>query len=84
MPKSNYIGNAKVDTDLDEARQIIRKTIILAEAERNISRAQTIKMSGMSQANFYKAWNDPSLFRIGQLIRIYDFLKVPEPERRFA
>ena len=84
MPKSNYIGNAKVDIDLDEARQIIRKTIILAEAERNISRAQTIKMSGMSQANFYKAWNDPSLFRIGQLIRIYDFLKVPEPERRFA
>lgn len=62
----------------------IRGKIAKAETERNVSRSQTIKMSGMSQANFYKAWNDPSLFRVGQLIRIYDFLRVPEPERRFA
>lgn len=84
MPKSNYIGTAQVDADLDEIRQIIRVTIIKAEAERNVSRSQTVRMSGMSQANFYKAWSDPSLFRVGQLIRIYDYLKVPEPERRFT
>ena len=81
MPKSNL---CKIDNDLDEIRRMIRLTIITAEADRNISRLQTIKMSGMSQASFYKAWNDPSLFRVGQLIRIYDFLRVPEPERRFA
>ena len=84
MPKCMYIGNAKLDADLEEVRQVIRVTIVKAETERNVSRSQTIRMSGMSQASFYKAWNDPSLFRIGQLIRIYDFLKVPEPERRFA
>ena len=84
MPKCNYIGNAKLNADLEDAKRSIRGAIAKAETEHNISRSQTIKMSGMSQANFYKAWNDPSLFRIGQLIRIYDFLKVPEPERRFA
>lgn len=84
MAKSNYIGNSKTDADIRQIGQIIRVAIVKAETERNISRSLTIKMSGMSSANFYKAWNDPSLFRIGQLIRIYDFLKVPEPERRFA
>ena len=84
MPRSNLIGNTKTDIELDQIRKIIRVIIVKAETERNVSRAQTIKMSGMSSANFYKAWNDPSLFRIGQLVRIYDFLKVPEPERRFA
>ena len=84
MPKSLFIGNSRIDADLDQVSKNIRVTIIKAETERNVSRAQTIRMSGMSQANFYKAWNDPSLFRIGQLVRIYDFLKVPEPERRFA
>lgn len=84
MAKSNYIGNSKADDDIRQISQIIRGTIGKAEAERNTARSLTIKMSGMSSANFYKAWNDPSLFRIGQLIRIYDFLKVPEPERRFV
>ena len=84
MAKSYFIGNSKTDADIKQISQIIRVTIVKAETERNISRSLTIKMSGMSPANFYKAWNDPSLFRIGQLIRIYDFLKVPEPERRFA
>lgn len=84
MAKSNFIGNSKTDEDIRQIGQFIRVAIVKAETERNISRSLTIKMSGMSSANFYKAWNDPSLFRIGQLVRIYDFLKVPEPERRFA
>jgi hypothetical protein len=84
MPKTNFIGNTKTDIELDQISQTIRVTIVKAETERNVSRAQTIRMSGMSPANFYKAWKDPTLFRIGQLIRIYEFLKVPEPERRFA
>ena len=84
MPKSNFIGNTGVKNALDHISNDIRVTIVKAETERNISRSLTIKMSGMSPANFYKAWNDPQLFRIGQLVRIYDFLKVPEPERRFA
>lgn len=84
MAKSNFIGNSKTDEDIRQIGQNIRVTIVKAETERNISRSLTIKMSGMSSANFYKAWNDPQLFRIGQLVRIYDFLKVPEPERRFA
>lgn len=84
MPKQTLIGNTKIEADLDKAGQIIRVTIVKAETERNVSRSQTIDHSGMSPANFYKAWNDPSLFRVGQLIRIYDYLKVPEPERRFT
>lgn len=80
MPRTTFIDRGNED----QVAKLIRGTIAKAETERNVSRAQTIEKSGMSQASFYKAWNDPSLFRIGQLIRIYDFLKVPEPERRFA
>ena len=84
MPRTTFIGNSKVDVDLDQAAKVIHGTIAKGEAEYKVSRSQTIESSGMSAASFYKAWNDPSLFRVGQLIRIYDFLKVPEPERRFA
>ncbi len=78
MPRTTFIdrGNNKVIKD-------IPPTISKYKTDRHVSIAQVIEKSGMSQANFYKAWNDPSLFRIGQLIRIYDFLKVPEAERRF-
>ena len=83
MPKIT-IGKDRIDEQIDATSKQIRVAIVTAETMRNVSRAETIKRSGMSSANFYKAWKDPSLFRIGQLIRIYDFLKVPEPERRFT
>lgn len=83
MPKTT-LGRDPVELQIDETGKQIRVAIVTAETMRSISRAETIRRSGMSQANFYKAWKDPSLFRIGQLIRIYDFLKVPEPERRFT
>ena len=78
------LGKDRIEMQIDETGKQIRVAIVTAETMRSISRAETIRRSGMSQANFYKAWKDPSLFRIGQLIRIYDFLKVPEPERRFT
>ena len=84
MPRSNLIGNSKYDIALDQIRQAIHVTIVKAETEHNISRAQTIEMSGMSSAGFYKAWRDPSLFRVGQLFRVYEFLRVPEEERRYT
>lgn len=84
MPKSNLIGKGRFECQIDEIGQQIRVVIVTAETTRNISRAETIRRSGMSQTNFYKAWKDPALFRIGQLVQIYDFLKVPEPERRFV
>ena len=83
MPKTT-LGKDRIELQIDETGKQIRVAIVTAETMRSISRAETIKQSGMSQANFYKAWKDPSLFRIGQLIRIYDFLKVPELERRFT
>lgn len=83
MPKTQ-LGKDRIEMQIDETGKQIRVAIVTAETMRSISRAETIRRSGMSQANFYKAWKDPSLFRIGQLIRIYDFLKVPEPERRFT
>ena len=80
----NAIWKDQVDLQIDTAGKQIRIIIASHETKWDILRSETIRHSGMSQANFYKAWKDPSLFRIGQLIRIYDFLKVPEPERRFT
>jgi len=84
MPKSNLIGNVRLEADQNELRSSIKGIIAKAETERNVSRSQTIKMSGMSPASFYKSWNDPLLFRVGQLIRIYNYLKIPESERRYT
>ncbi len=83
MPKS-ILGRDRIDVKMDEVAQAIHVTIVTWETMQGKSRAETIRHSGMSQANFYKAWKDPSLFRVGQLIRVYEFLKVPEPERRFT
>lgn len=83
MPKS-ILGKDRIDVKMDEVAQAIRVTIVTWETMQGKSRAETIRHSEMSQANFYKAWKDPSLFRVGQLIRVYEFLKVPEPERRFT
>ena len=83
MPKVS-LGRDLSEKQIDKISRDIRIAIVTAEEIRRIGRAETIKHSGMSQANFYKAWNDPSLFRVGQLIRIYEFLNVPEPERRFS
>ena len=80
MAKTNLCKEAA----LDALRVQIKGMIAKNEAERNIPRAETIKHSGMSPHNFYKAWNDPSLFRVWQLVRIYDYLKVPEAERRYS
>ena len=83
MPKTT-LGKDQIDLKIDAVKKQIQMLIILHELKCNVARLDTIKHSGMSQANFYKAWRDPSLFRVGQLIRIYDFLKGPEPERRFT
>ena len=83
MPRIN-LGKDSFDARLDETAQKIRVAIVTAETMRSVPRSETIKRSGMSAANFYKAWNRPELFRVGQLIRIYDYLKVPESERRFT
>ena len=71
-----------VDQRLNALKAEINRVIAGNEAWQNIPRSETIKHSGMSPSAFYKAWNDPSLFRVGQLLRIYDFLRVPEAERR--
>ena len=81
MPKVT-IGKDWIDTQIDEIGKQIRITIVSGEEARDRSRSETIKHSGMSPASFYTAWKDPSLFRVGQLIRIYDFLKIPDEERR--
>ena len=72
------------DKKLDALRAEIRNQIGGREAEFNIPRAKTIKHSGMSPTSFYKCWSDPSLFRVWQLVRIYDYLRIPEAERRFS
>ena len=83
MPKANLYSDP-IEDKINQIRNQIRPLIAAAEAQRHIPRAETIRHSGMSPANFYKAWRDPALFRVGQLIRIYDFLKVPEAERWFV
>lgn len=62
----------------------IRLNIVTNEERRHVSRAQTIKASGMSQSAFYLAWKNPELFRIGNLHDVYEFLRVPEEERRYT
>lgn len=83
MAKSNFINNSRTDQAMANARRYIRGIIGKYKAEQNITTEQIIKASGMSRAAFYNCFKDPSLFRVGQLILIYDSLKVPEPERRF-
>ncbi len=80
MPKSILCTDSK----LDSIKSDIRVAITTAETRRNVSRAMTIKNSGMSASNFYKAWNDPELFRIRDLHSIYEYLKIPDQERRFV
>lgn len=82
MPKSTFVKDP-VDDHVNEIGKQIRLEIVTSETKRNITRAETIRHSGMSQASFYTAWRDPALFRVGQLIRIYEYLKVPEEKRRF-
>lgn len=83
MPKVNFLTDP-IDDQINRIGDQIRPLIAAAEAQRHIPRSKTITHSGMSPASFYKAWKDPSLFRIGQLIRIYDFLKIPEEVRFFG
>lgn len=83
MPKVT-IGIDRIEAQREKASQEIRLAIVTGETMRGCSRSETIRHSGMSQASFYKAWKDPSLFRIGQLIAIYEYLRIPETERRFA
>ena len=64
--------------------QAIRELIGGAEAKLNIPRSKTIESSGMSTGAFYTCWKDPAKFRVGQLLRIYDSLRIPESERRFV
>lgn len=51
--------------------------VAAAEIRRNVSRADTIKASGLSRSAFYSAWNKPRLFRLDQYMRICDFLRIP-------
>lgn len=83
MPKVT-IGRDRIDEQKEQTSQTIRLAIVTGETMRGCSRSETIRHSGMSQANFYKAWKDPSLFRVGQLIAIYEYLRIPETERRFT
>lgn len=78
MPRSNFVRQS--DLKADE----FRAGIVYAETMQKVPRSETIRHSGMSQGNFYKCWKDPALFRVGQLMQIYDFLKIPQSERRFG
>ena len=84
MPKCTLIGNTELDTDLAKFGEYFKGLILIYEMKRHVSRLQTIQSSEMSQGAFYKCWKDPSLFRAGQLIKIFDFLRIPENERRFG
>ena len=77
-------GYSFKDEKLEALKMDINIIIKTFEIKYNIPRLKTIELSGMSQANFYKAMHDPALFRIGQLHRIYEGLHVPEEERRYA
>lgn len=67
-----------------ELCESIRLNIVANEERRHVTRAQTIKASGMSQSAFYLAWKKPELFRVGNLYDVYEFLRVPEEERRYT
>lgn len=81
MPKCNLSNRQSRYTKLSEN---IRVIIVTNEERRHVSRAQTIKASGMSQSAFYLAWKQPELFRVGNLHDVYEFLRVPEEERRYV
>ena len=51
--------------------------VAAAEIRRNVSRADTIKASGLSHSAFYTAWKNPRLFRLDQYMSICDFLRIP-------
>ena len=74
-----YIKNVKA-----ESLQEISITILSAEIRNHIPRTETIKASGLSKSGFYDALKHPEKFRIGCLYDIYDYLRVPEEERRFV
>jgi len=84
MARSYLLEESRLQSEIDKTAAEIRLAIVTAEERKRISRAQTIKHSGMSNGSFYNAWSRPELFRVGQLIKIYDFLKVPQEERRFT
>ena len=71
------------DGKLEELHDDIRTAIVTAETRNHIPRSRIVELSGLSVSTFYKCWNDPSLFRIGQLYAIYEGLHVPEAERRY-
>lgn len=77
-------GYCYKDERLEALKLDIKTAIVTGEIRSNIPRMRTIEISGMSQASFYAAFHDPSLFRVGQLHRIYEGLRVPEAERRYA
>lgn len=71
------------DDRLETLHTAIRTAIVSAETRNRIPRSRTVELSGVSVSTFYKAWNTPSLFRVGQLYSIYEGLNVPESERRY-
>ena len=78
---SNYLSK---DVKLSSLKEEIRIAIITGEERQHVSRSDTIRASRMSQASFYNAFREPELFRVGQLHRVYEFLKVPEEVRRYG
>ena len=82
MAKSFLLEESRLEAMEAEVGQDIKGKIAKREAELDKPRSQTIEHSGMSAGAFYAAWKDPAKFRVGQLLRIYDFLRIPESERR--
>lgn len=72
------------DDKLEKISTDIKITIQAAEIRNHVQRSETIKLSGMSSTAFYKAWNNPELFRIRQLYDIYEGLRVPAEARRYV
>ncbi len=72
------------DEKLESLTTEIKSAIAMYETRNHVQRSETIKLSGMSSTAFYKAWNNPELFRIRQLYDIYEGLRVPAEARRYV
>lgn len=74
MPK---IRISREDEQRKDFETAFKSRVAAAEIRRNVSRADTIKASGLSQSAFYNAWKKPRLFRLEQYMSICDFLRIP-------
>lgn len=72
------------DKKLEQLQDDIRTAIVIGETQHHIPRSRTIEASGVSVATFYKCWKEPEQFRVGQLHRIYETLRIPEEARRYG